>query len=124
MKQLIQINEGNEAPAEFLAEVRNGVVLSLTIAEDATQEERPVTIEHGNEAGESVLVWTWRETHVDNIRVVEYGALVTLLIRLKYSADAVEAAHCNAAAGQNADIDEINAWRAKVKAFARTIFPA
>lgn len=103
--------------------MRGNLLVGVRIARNLAIEQRSEEA-HDNESAESSSVFVWDEIVVDDVRVEGYDALVTLLVRAVYSADAVEAANCNAAAGNTADIDEINSWRAEAKAFARTIFDA
>lgn len=124
MKKIIQNTEGTDAPPPLSAQIKHGVVYSLTIAEAAKEIERPVITPDGEDSTESVRVWTWTETVFEQIEIRSYSALVSFLVRARYSADDVEAALANAADGNPTDIDAINAWRAVVKPFARSVFSA
>lgn len=126
MKKIIQNSEGLDAPKPLSAVVVDGAVYSLTIAENVVEEERyvPDGFPTGTqEVANTQKVWTWQETVFEQIKLRSYSALVSFLVRAKYSADDVEAAHCNAAEGNTADIDAVNAWRGTIKPFARTVFP-
>lgn len=122
MKKINQRNEGFEEPERFVAEMRGSRLIGVKIAQNVAAEKREAEAP-GSDPAEYSTVYVWDEIVVDDVRVDRYDALVTLLVRAVYSADAVEAANCNAAAGNTADIDEINSWRSEAKAFARTIFP-
>lgn len=93
---------------------------SSLINANVQEEQRP--IDQDNPSLGAITYWT-----ADSVRVyhpLEYGKIISAFVRLRYSADDVEAITLNAGDGNpdhDRELQELQSWRAEAKRIAKEV---